>query len=78
MKVTPAPSDEPATLALPPPRSRLRPGDHSLRVDKHVYNALVIGEPVQVVYSPHLQHVFYVRKRSTAGDTIILRNLSLI
>jgi hypothetical protein len=76
--VTPTSTAETAPFALPPARARMRPGDLGLRVDKHVYNALILGEPVQVVYSPHLQHVFYVRKRSPAGDTVILRNLSLI
>jgi len=77
--VSPLPAGE-EPLILPPASTRrlLRPDEVSLRVDKHIYQALAVGDRVQVVYSPHLQHVYYVRRQTAAGDTVILRNLALI
>jgi hypothetical protein len=62
---------------MPEPRRKLAPGEVNLRVDKHIFEALVTGDRVQVVYSPHLQHVYYVRKRDPGG-ALVLRNLSLL
>jgi hypothetical protein len=67
-------------VPLPPLAGQrpLEPGEIPLRVDKHVYDALTEGDQVEVVYSPHLQHVYYVRRRLATGGSTILRNLSLI
>ncbi|MDQ2809439.1 MAG: hypothetical protein M3Z04_21400 [Chloroflexota bacterium] len=76
---TPAPAaEEPLVLPLPPARRLLRADEVNLRVDKHIYQALAVGDRVQVVYSPYLQHVYYVRRQTAAGETVILRNLALI
>lgn len=73
----PAPETE---VPLPPLAGQrpLKSGEIPLRVDKHVYDALTEGDQVEVVYSPHLQHVYYVRRRLATGGSTILRNLSLI
>jgi len=70
-----APPDTPLVV---PRASRLAPGEVNLRIDKAIYQALAVGDPVQVVFSPHLQHVYYVRKHLAAGGSLILRNLALI
>ncbi len=77
---SPAPSaaEEPLTLPPPPSRRPLGAGEVNLRVDKHVYQALAVGDRVQVVYSPYLQHVYYVRRQTAGGEMVILRNLALI
>jgi hypothetical protein len=72
-----APAAAAGELRLPETRHKLAPGEVNLRVDKHIFEALVNGDRVQVVYSPHLQHVYYVRKRDP-GATLVLRNLSLL
>jgi hypothetical protein len=59
-------------------RRPLEPGEINLRVEKHIYEALSTGDRVQVVYSPYLQHVYYVRKRWDTGGALILRNMALI
>jgi len=56
---------------------RLVPGEVNLRVDKHMFEALMTGDDIQAVYSPHLQHVYYMRKRME-GSTVVLRNTILI
>lgn len=71
-------AEEPLVLPLPPARRALRADELNLRVDKHIYQAVAVGDRVQVVYSPYLQHVYYVRRQTPAGETVILRNLALI
>ncbi len=80
LQPTTGPSAAEESLILPPPPARrlLRADEVNLRVDKHIYQALAVGDRVQVVYSPYLQHVYYVRRQTAAGDTVILRNLALI
>jgi hypothetical protein len=56
---------------------RLAPGELNLRIDKHAFEALAVGDHIQAVYSPHLQHVYYIRKRME-GSTVVLRNTILI
>ncbi|MGI8587338.1 MAG: hypothetical protein ACR2M0_06555 [Chloroflexia bacterium] len=68
--------DEP--LPPPPSRRKLQPGEVNLRVDKPTYQELAAGDRVEAVYSPHLQHVYYIRKQTASGEPIILRNLALI
>jgi len=75
--VSVAPATAAPELRMPEPRRKLAPGEVNLRVDKHIFEALVTGDRVQVVYSPHLQHVYYVRKRDPGG-ALVLRNLSLL
>ncbi len=68
-------ADEP--LPLPEPVHRLREGEVNLRIDKHMFEALATGDRVEVVCSPHLQHVYYIRKHTPDG-AIVLRNTALI
>jgi hypothetical protein len=75
--VSGAPAAPATELRMPETRHKLAPGEVNLRVDKHIFEALVNGDRVQVVYSPHLQHVYYVRKRDPGG-ALVLRNLSLL
>ena len=76
-KVRSAPAESAGAWRMPETRHKLAPGEVNLRVDKHIFEALVNGDRVQVVYSPHLQHVYYVRKRDPGG-ALVLRNLSLL
>lgn len=76
-RVRSAPAASSGEWRLPETRHKLAPGEVNLRVDKHIFEALVNGDRVQVVYSPHLQHVYYVRKRDPGG-ALVLRNLSLL
>ena len=71
-------TEEPLVLPVPPSRRLLRADEVNLRVEKHIYQALAVGDRVQVVYSPYLQHVYYVRRQTASGETVILRNLALI
>jgi len=75
--VSAAPATAAPELRMPETRHKLAPGEVNLRVDKHIFEALVTGDRVQVVYSLHLQHVYYVRKRDPGG-ALVLRNLSLL
>jgi hypothetical protein len=72
-----APAESAGAWRMPETRHKLAAGEVNLRVDKHIFEALVNGDRVQVVYSPHLQHVYYVRKRDPGG-ALVLRNLSLL
>ncbi|HUS14062.1 MAG TPA: hypothetical protein VM536_03495 [Chloroflexia bacterium] len=71
----PAASVDPLSALKP---QRLAPGDVNFRLDKHIYEALAPGDRVDVVYSRNLQHVYYVRKRAATGESVVLRNLSLL
>ena len=75
--VSAVPATAAPELRMPETRRKLAPGEVNLRVDKHIFEALVTGDRVQVAYSPHLQHVYYVRKRDPGG-ALVLRNLSLL
>ena len=75
--VNAAPATPGAELRMPETRRKLGPDEVNLRVDKHIYEVLVTGDRIQIVYSPHLQHVYYVRKRDPGG-ALVLRNLSLL
>jgi hypothetical protein len=76
-QVSAVPSTAEPELRMPETRRKLAPGEVNLRGDKHIFEALVTGDRVQIVYSPHLQHVYYVRKRDPGG-ALVLRNLSLL